>query len=271
MLEASITTDMFNYTFKPSMEYKLNLFAKFGFRYIHWCDDWNNTVYYSKEDIKVYSQLINSASLRCLDVHGTSTRSVKIDTEDLGLHKEYVRLLRNRIIFCAEVGGDAVVIHPPGDKQGEELTKSLCNSIKVLDEVRGLCNDLNVSIAIENSFQSDFQILNFYWEKYPSEFVAFCFDSGHANLQNNFDQLKVFGDRLKVLHLNDNRGERDDHQPPFWGTVDWVEVTKWLKEVGYHKPINFEITHRKEFFKGTIEEFLQFTVKRVKEVLKLFY
>ncbi|NIR86347.1 MAG: hypothetical protein GWN67_04150, partial [Phycisphaerae bacterium] len=42
--KVSITSDMFNYSLKPEMERKLQLFAEYGFEYIHWCDDWYSEV-----------------------------------------------------------------------------------------------------------------------------------------------------------------------------------------------------------------------------------
>lgn len=268
-MRASITTDMFNYSFKPSMGHKLKLFAEHGFEYIHWCDDWNNTVFYTKREIEEYRQLIESAGLKCLDVHGTSTKNVRIDSEEKALLDSYIRLLENRVKFCAEVGGNAVVVHPPGDKRDEELRRSLNRSLEVFERVRGLCEDLGVVIAVENGFPTDLDVLNFYFERYPPEFVGFCFDSGHANLRGNFNDLRGFGERLRVLHLNDNRGEKDDHQPPFWGTVDWEGVMRWIRETGYAKPPNFEITHNPEHFKGGMEEYLEYTVNSVKDALKL--
>ena len=268
-LRASITTDMFNYSFKPSMEHKLKLFAEHGFEYIHWCDDWNNGAFYTEREIKEYRQLIDSAGLKCLDIHGTSTKTIRMDSEEKALLDEYIRLLENRVRFCAEVGGDAVVVHPPGDKTDEDLRRSLNRSLEVFERVRRLCEDLGVVIAVENGFPADREIFNFYFERYPPEFVGFCYDSGHANIQKNLDQLMGFGSRLRVLHLNDNRGEKDDHQPPFWGTVDWERVMLWIKEINYTKPPNFEITHRAEHFKGDMEEYLEYTAKAVKRVLKL--
>ena len=67
---ASITTDMFNYSFQLDLETKLRLFASQGFRFLHWCDDWNNGVLYSKEDVKLFCQLLESHALKCQDVHG---------------------------------------------------------------------------------------------------------------------------------------------------------------------------------------------------------
>lgn len=258
----SITTDMFNYSFRPPMKTKLGLFTRFGFEHVHWCDDWNENVYYETGDIENHMLLLKEAGLRCLDVHGSSTVDLRIDSVGPE-HEGYVRLLENRIRFCSVVGGDSVVIHPPGS-----MGKALELSTRVIDRVKPLCVELGVTLAVENTHKNSAQMLDFYFERYPVEFVGFCFDSGHSNIAKDFNALMRFGDRLKALHLHDNRGKRDDHQPPFFGTIDWPKTMRWIGESGYPKPINFEITHNYEFFKGPMEEYLEHSAALIGKALE---
>ena len=72
-MELSVTTDMFNYTYKPRMEQKFRLFKDHGFDYVHWCDDWDNERLYSREDMNLYRWLLDDRGLTCLDVHSTAT------------------------------------------------------------------------------------------------------------------------------------------------------------------------------------------------------
>jgi len=268
--KASITSDMFNYSFKPEMEKKLRLFADHGFQYIHWCDDWNNDVLYTQQNIELYSQLIESTGLKCIDVHGAATRTICICADGREERDKYTQLLKNRIVFCSATGGDAVVIHPPNVEGGSErFSRKLENSLEILDKVRPLCDDLGIALAVENCFPSDEKILECYFDRYRPEFIGFCFDSGHANVNRNLDHVLRFGCRLKALHLHGNRGKKDDHQPPFWGTIAWREVMRWIKDCGYGKPFNFEITHNPELFKGTIEEFLDYSMRSIRKALTL--
>lgn len=267
-MHVSITSDMFNYSFKIVMEKKLQLFAEHGFRYIHWCDDWNNDVVYAQDEIGMYNQLIGKAGLRCIDVHGTATSRIRIDAEEDALQDQYVQLLENRIEFCSSVGGDAVVVHPPPTR-GEGYSSSLRRSLRVFEKVRPLCEDLGITLAIENCFPKDEEAISFYLDKFPPEFVGFCFDSGHAHMNGNLNQLLGFGERLRALHLHDNRGEKDDHQPPFWGTIDWKRVLRWIKDSRYTKPINFEITHNPELFSGNADEYLEYSISAIQKLINL--
>ena len=87
-------------------------------------------------------------------------------------------------------------------------------------------------------------------EKYQSEVLGFCFDTGHANLVGlDFeDFLTTLGSRLKVLHIHDNDGVADLHQIPFTFTrarenvtsTDWEGFIRGLRKIGFDQVLSFE-------------------------------
>jgi sugar phosphate isomerase/epimerase len=268
--DISITSDMFNYSIRPELEKKLGLFAKYGFKYIHWCDDWNSGVSYSNETMQRYRRLIEACGVKCIDVHGSTSPILNIEAEDDQVFSKYVELLRNRIEFCSAVGGDVVVIHPPNiEGNSMKAHLKLERSLRAFEGVRSLCGDLEISLAVENCNPSDAESIEYYFRRYPPEFVGFCFDSGHAHINNNFDRLLKFQDRLRALHLHDNRGKEDDHQPPFFGTIDWEKVMRWIEQTGYAKPINFEVVHKSKFFEDSMEKFLEYTLRSIRKAMAL--
>lgn len=265
-MQLSITTDMFDYTFKPTKAEKLSLFKEFGFKYIHWCDNWNDDVVYSHDMMQEYAELLSDIGLVCLDVHGTATQTIAIDTPAPQYQREYIKLLENRIEFCYTVGGDAVVVHPP-TYHAPQLEERMAQSHKVIRSVENLCIDKSVRLAFENVRKDDHLILREYFERYPKEFIGFCYDSGHANIHENLDEVMDLGDRLLVTHLHDNKGEKDDHQYLGWGTIDWEKVASWLKEIKYKKPWNLEVAHENEFFSGTTREYIRLVRDSARETL----
>ncbi|MBI3948692.1 MAG: sugar phosphate isomerase/epimerase [Armatimonadetes bacterium] len=73
--------------------------------------------------------------------------------------------------------------------------------------------------------------------------VGICWDTGHAHLQR-LDQgpaIRALGQRLKVLHIQDNNGDSDQHLLPFNGTVDWRAVMGALRNIGYPGTLSFEV------------------------------
>ena len=65
--------------------------------------------------------------------------------------------------------------------------------------------------------------------------IGICWDFGHANLAalRQSKALETVGSRLKMLHVNDNRGIDDDHLPPLFGTVDWRDAMHGLALAGF--------------------------------------
>jgi len=48
-------------------------------------------------------------------------------------------------------------------------------------------------------------------------------------------------DKIGVIHIHDNFGEKDTHQIPFTGNVDWSYVYTIMEEVMEHCEFVFEI------------------------------
>ena len=87
-------------------------------------------------------------------------------------------------------------------------------------------------------------------DKYQSEVLGFCFDTGHANLVglNPETFISTLGDHLKVLHIHDNDGMSDLHQIPFTFTrtrenlpsTDWEGFVRGLKNIHFQGTLSFE-------------------------------
>ncbi len=69
-----------------------------------------------------------------------------------------------------------------------------------------------------------------------------CWDIGHGNLQSTpqHEALKILGDKVHALHVQDNYNRADSHKAPFFGTTNWDSVMHGLKEIGYNGYFTFE-------------------------------
>jgi sugar phosphate isomerase/epimerase len=68
--------------------------------------------------------------------------------------------------------------------------------------------------------------------------LRFNFDIGHAHLaelpeaeriEKSFEPLR---DLVSSGHLHDNHGEKDEHLPPYDGSIDWLTAIKTLQSAG---------------------------------------
>lgn len=85
------------------------------------------------------------------------------------------------------------------------------------------------------------------YESLPTQHKAFCVDTGHTHTVASMGQpsaadfIRLFGSRVKILHLNDNDGLLDQHLIPGQGTIDWPDVFDALEEIGYEGYYNYEL------------------------------
>jgi sugar phosphate isomerase/epimerase len=156
-------------------------------------------------------------------------------------------LLRNRLEFTAQLGGDALVVHPgPFDVSSPTFAAQWGALEESIAEVAPLCEKLRVRLALENmaKFPPPPEFFRLA-DKFPPSVFGFCLDSGHANIPTaDPDLARKMGGRLYALHLHDNHGEKDEHALPGHGTVPWDKVLSAIHSTGYAKPFNFEISLR---------------------------
>jgi sugar phosphate isomerase/epimerase len=72
--------------------------------------------------------------------------------------------------------------------------------------------------------------------------VGICLDFGHAHMMGDVvDAIETLSGMLIASHVHDNHGKRDEHLPPFEGTIDWPGALMALQKVGYEGPMMLEL------------------------------
>jgi len=96
--------------------------------------------------------------------------------------------------------------------------------------------------------------------------VGICVDTGHAHIAglSAAEMIREAGELLIETHFHDNFGWHcpvntinDLHRPPGIGTVDWMRVLDALDEIGYDRPIIFELGTKGE--DDTLDDLLRLT------------
>ena len=134
-----------------------------------------------------------------------------------------------------------------------------------LNELAPIAKELQITMCVENLYDGlaghllegpccnvrrTVEMIDRLNDRYKSEVLGFCFDTGHANLVGlDFEKfLTALGHRLKVLHIHDNDGVCDLHQIPFTFTktrenttsTDWQGFIAGLKNIHFDKVLSFE-------------------------------
>lgn len=165
--------------------------------------------------------------------------------------------IARRSIVCAQIlGAKWTVSHPATDFAASMTEISRRKNVEYFSRHLEFAEKYGMGICIEN--MADFpgqgykrsycaqveelcELVDTLGNKYSN--VGVCWDFGHANLVYG-DQvpcLRYLSHRLKVTHVHDNRGEFDEHRPPYLGNVNWEAIMPTLKEIGYQGDFSFEV------------------------------
>lgn len=137
-----------------------------------------------------------------------------------------------------------------------------------------------VGIAVENMFirtmpkfgASSDDLVELVDALGDDQVFGICWDTGHGNL-NRVDQAAAvlqMGKRLKCLHVNDNKGQWDDHILPYHGTIQWESFMKALGKIGYEGEFTYEIHNfSKGFDAGFHQEAVTFARKLAQYMVTL--
>ena len=68
-------------------------------------------------------------------------------------------------------------------------------------------------------------------------------DVGHANMQEmpQDEAMRLLGEHIFALHIQDNMGDKDSHLTPFLGTLNLDSVMNGLLDIGYDGYFTFEV------------------------------
>jgi len=166
---------------------------------------------------------------------------------------------------CRMVGCKHLIFHP---LRQSERVDSLSMKQRIHDynvrwfhDLLSAAQEYDVTINLENTFDSHHtqrpsdlpypyttaQDMLDLMHDIGSTRVAICLDTGHANIsaQDIPQMIRAFRSDLATVHLNDNYGYvtpiyEDLHLFPGYGRIEWDEVFKALREIGFKGNYNIE-------------------------------
>jgi sugar phosphate isomerase/epimerase len=123
------------------------------------------------------------------------------------------------------------------------------NAAESLNTVANRCRQLGIHLLLENMlphllFGHTSDMLYLLGSIRHCE-VGACLDTGHAYLSRELGMVihKLSG-HLHLIHVNDNRGDRDDHLAPGEGHIDWPWLMSELKRCHFGGTLILELSSR---------------------------
>lgn len=202
--------------------------------------------------LKTEKALSDIAGIEIYQTHGPWTWPIK-DFEQADRIRRLGEIEKS-IYATSILGSKYFVIHPlmpfgidDIDKGMEKETREI--NLSFIKKVLEKAKKYGVTVCLENtpfpkfSLATPGQISNLIRE-IDEENLKMCLDTGHiAVFGDKFpgNAIREFKEDIRVLHIHDNGGEKDEHLSPHLGIIDWNDFSSALKEINFDGNLSLEI------------------------------
>jgi sugar phosphate isomerase/epimerase len=206
--------------------------------------------YTSQPEIRAMAGALEANGLKLLSIHAPNSRDLS-STREGGIplsicEVERVRRidamdeLKRALDVAHDLPFQRMVVHMGGSRETADLKKRDA-AFSSLEHLILHARHARVTICVENttSEMGEPAYLRAFVDETRLFGLRFNFDIGHANLTDvspssghdsrilcAFEPLR---DSLASVHLHDNHGEKDEHLPPYEGSIDWPTAISMLK------------------------------------------
>ncbi|MCC5839607.1 MAG: sugar phosphate isomerase/epimerase [Opitutales bacterium] len=204
-----------------------------GFTHLHFAHKWTAPEILSEGELEQWRGDLAESGIQVLDTHGCHPKGVQLWSEDVAMRERALEFFRHRLQVTQALGGDAMVYHVPYHVEPSPQVLKLF--IEGLRTVEPTARELGIHVALENHYyaENDRRALSLAFETFDADYIGFTFDPGHALISGNTGWILAnCAPRLRILHLNDNDTQSDQHWNPFdpAGRADWAAIAAFHPE-----------------------------------------
>ena len=202
--------------------------------------------YTSKTEARDLGAALDSLGLTLTSLHAPTSRDLSATREGgqpLSICEvERVRRieamdeLKRAIDVAEDLPFPRMIFHMGGTRETADPRKRDA-AFSSLEHLILHARHVGVTICVENttSEMGDPAYLRSFYDETRLTGLRFNFDIGHAHLADGPEDERVekgfapLRDLVVGAHIHDNHGEKDEHLPPYDGTIDWEKSIKVLK------------------------------------------
>ncbi len=198
-----------------------------------------------------YLEAVSKAGMTIKYTHLPYDYPQTYDPEKMAL---YQTAIRRAIDLTSSLGAFSTALHAYNDLTTDyDPIAEHQKSIEFLSPIIEYANRKNVKVALETmkgpghnaphklrGYATDYLDLIHLADDLGT---GICWDTGHAylSMQNIERALESIGNRLLMIHVDDNFGDDDVHVPPFCGRVDFKTTVYTLRKIGYQGDMYLEV------------------------------
>ena len=202
--------------------------------------------YVSKPEVQEIGRALADHRLKLASLHAPTSRDLSATREGgqpLSICEvERVRRieamdeLKRAIDVAEEIPFSRMIFHMGGARETSDPRKRDA-AFSSLEHLILHARHLGVTICVENttSEMGAPSYLRSFVDETRLAGLRFNFDIGHAHLADGAEENRIaesfepLRELVTGVHVHDNHGEKDEHLPPYEGTIDWAAAVKLLK------------------------------------------
>jgi len=218
--------------------------------------------YASKQEIQSLAGMLQHHRLELASLHAPTSKDASAMRES-GIplsvcEVERVRRIeamdefKRAIDVAEELSFPRMVLHMGGSRETADPRKRDA-AFSTLEHLVLHAKHIGVTLCVENTLSEMGQpaYLRSFVDETRLTGLRFNFDIGHANLGEEPQEeriakaLEPLRELVASVHLHDNHGEKDEHLPPYEGSIDWKNAIHVLKSANENNlPIVLELKEK---------------------------
>ena len=202
--------------------------------------------YATRTEVQAMAGALEAHKLQVVSLHGPTSRDLSAMRESgtpLSICEvERVRRIEamdelKRVIDVADdLPYARLILHMGGSRETADPRKRDA-AFSTLEHLVLHAHHAGVTICVENttSEMGDPAYLRAFVDETRLTGLRFNFDIGHAHLGDGPEEERIeksfapLRELVSSVHLHDNHAEKDEHLPPYDGTIEWPAAIKLLK------------------------------------------
>jgi len=202
--------------------------------------------YAAKAEAQAMAGALEANNLKLVSLHGPTSRDLSAMRESgtpLSICEvERVRRIEamdelKRVIDVADdLPYARLILHMGGSRETADPRKRDA-AFSTLEHLVLHAHHAGITICVENtnSEMGDPAYLRAFVDETRLTGLRFNFDIGHAHLADGPEEQRIeksfapLRELVSAVHLHDNHGDKDEHLPPFDGSIDWAGAIKTLQ------------------------------------------
>lgn len=222
-----------------------------GFRELEICSWTKHLDYHAEADILRARDMLRALELRPVSFHAPFADRIDITSLDDTVREAAVQELLTACRAAALLGSERIVLHPGPERTGRppehEFVRHMRHAAQSLNRVAACCCEEGIELLLENMlphllFGHTSDMLYLLGEISTCA-VGTCLDTGHAFLSGDLGSvIHKLSWHLKMVHINDNRGDWDAHLIPGEGSIDWQWLIAELRHRNFQGPLIIEMS-----------------------------